>query len=94
MDEIFFYNLLPSYNQPADLAETNVKAIGIVRENRTMVACKKMKPLKEMKKSDKGIFEFRGDCAVYFCKWNDNSVVNIGRNFLSRLPNSAMPSQK
>ena len=23
---------------------------------------------------------------VYFCKWNDNSVVNIGSNVLSHLP--------
>ena len=23
---------------------------------------------------------------IYFCKWNDNSIVNIGSNFLSHLP--------
>ena len=45
-----------------------------------------MKSSKEMKKLDTGTFDFRSDRVVYFCKWNENSIVNIGSNFLSHLP--------
>ena len=41
-----------------------------------------MKSLKEMKISDRGTSDFRSDCVVYFCKWSDNLIVNIGSNFL------------
>ena len=61
------------------VAARNVKAIGITRENRTLGASSKMK------KSDRETFGFRSDGVVYFCKWNDNSVVNIGTNFLPHL---------
>ena len=67
------------------VAARNVKAIGITRENRTLGASSKMKSLKEMKKSDRETFSFRSDGVVYFCKWNDNSIVNIGTNFLPHL---------
>ena len=80
--ELFFDNFFARYN----LAAENVKAIGTVTENRTLGASSKMKSLKEMKKSDRGTFDFRSDGVVYFCNWNDNSIVNIGSNFLSHLP--------
>ena len=67
------------------VAARNVKAIGITRENRTLGASSKMKSLKEMKKSDRETFSFRSDGVVYFCKWNDNSIVNIGTKFLPHL---------
>ena len=48
--EFFFHTFFSSYNLLADLAAKNVKAIGTVRENRTLGASSKMKSLKEMKK--------------------------------------------
>ena len=45
-----------------------------------------MKSIKEMKKSERGTFDFCSDGIVYFCKWNDNSVVNIASNFTSHIP--------
>ena len=63
-----------------------VKVISTVRENRTLGASSKIKSLKKMKKSYRGTFEFRSDGVDYFCKWNDNLIVNIGSNFLFYLP--------
>ena len=83
--ELFFDNFFTSYNLLADLAAKNVKAVGTVRENRTLGASSKIKSLKEMKTSDRGTFDFRSGGVVYFCKWNDNSIVNIGCNFLSHI---------
>ena len=59
-----------------DLSDQNVKAIGT----------KKMKTFKEMKKSDRGSFEFCSVNKVYFCRWNNNYLVNIGSNCSSHLP--------
>ena len=44
--ELFFDNFFTSYNLLENLADQNVKAIGTVRENRTLGATKKMKTLK------------------------------------------------
>lgn len=87
MDEIFLCNLFTSFNQLANLAETYVKVTGTVRENITFGACNKMKPLKEMKKSDKGTFNFQVDGIVYFFKWNDDLIINVGRNFFVSFTN-------
>ena len=45
-----------------------------------------MKSIKEMTKSERGTFDFCSDRIVYFCKWNDNSIVNIACNFTSHIP--------
>ena len=45
-----------------------------------------MKTLKEIKKSDRGSFDFRSDGKVYFCRWNNNSVINIVRTYAFHLP--------
>ena len=84
--ELFFDNLCTNYHLLADLAERNTKAIGTVRENRTLGASGKMKSIKEMKKSKRGTFDFCSVGIVYFCKWNDNSIVSIASNFTSHIP--------
>ena len=84
--KLFFDNFFTSYNLLEDLASKNVKAIGTVRENGTLGASSKIKSLKEMKKSGSGTFDFRNDGVVYFCKWNDDPIVNIGSSFLCHLP--------
>ena len=78
----FFDNFFTSYNLPADLAAKNVKANDTVRENIILRASSKMKK--------SGTFDFRSDGVVHFCKWNDNSIFNIGSNFLSHLPIKTM----
>ena len=40
-----------------------------------------LKTFKEMKKSDRGSFDFCSDDRVYFCGWNDNSIINIESNY-------------
>ena len=45
-----------------------------------------MKSIKEIKKSERGTFDFCSDRIVYFCKWNDNSIANIASNFISHIP--------
>ena len=45
-----------------------------------------MKTLKEIRKSDRGSFDFCSDGKVYFYSWNNNSVVNIVSNYASHLP--------
>ena len=39
-----------------------------------------------MKKSKRGSFDFCSDGKIYFCKWNDSSVVSIGSICVSHLP--------
>ena len=56
--ELFFDNLCTNYHLLADLAERNTKAIGTVRENRTLGASGKMTSIKEMKKGERGTFDF------------------------------------
>ena len=41
---------------------------------------------RSLKKLDRGIFDFRCDGNVYFCKWNDNAIVSIGSHFTSHIP--------
>ena len=62
-------------------------------ENRTLGASGKMKSIKEMKKSERGTFDFCSDGIVYFCKWNDNSIVNIASNFASHIPTETVKRQ-
>ena len=39
-----------------------------------------------MKKSTKRESDYCNDGNVYFCRWNDNSIVNIGSNFSTHFP--------
>ena len=84
--ELFFDNFFTSYKLFENFAYQNLKASGAVRGNRTLGATKKMKTLKERKKSDRGLLDFHSDGKVYFCRWNNNSVVNIRSNYDSQLP--------
>ena len=84
--ELFFDNFFANYHLLADLAERNIIAIGTVRENRALGASGKMKSIKEIKKSERGTFDFCSGRIAYFCKWNDNFIVNIATNFTSHIP--------
>lgn len=51
MLELYSDNFLTSYDFLEDLAERNLKPIGTVRINRTLVINKKVKTLKDKKRS-------------------------------------------
>ena len=70
----------------ADLSISDVKAVGTVRQNRTTAAAKAMKAKSVMKKSDRGIYDYHSEEKIFFCIWNDNSIVNIRSNFLTDEP--------
>lgn len=70
----------------ADLSISDVKAVGTVRQNRTTAAAKAMKAKSVMKKSDRGIYDYHSEGKIFFCIWNDNSIVNIRSNFLTDEP--------
>ena len=41
---------------------------------------------KVLKKQPRGTYDYRTNGRVYFCKWNDNSVVCAGSNFATHEP--------
>ena len=58
------------------LASQSIRAVGTVRENRINYATQNMKTNKELKRSGRGLFDYRSDGLVYVGKWNDNSIVH------------------
>lgn len=82
--EIFFDNFFTTYDLMKDLAERNIKAIGTIREHR-IKKCPLMLS-KEMKKLERGSFDYQCDGSVFLCRWNDNSVVTVSSNFCNHLP--------
>lgn len=82
--EVFFDNFFTSYDLLKSLKEKGLRATGTVREGRTG-KCPVI-PIKEMKKKERGEFDFRCDGDVYICRWNDNSVVTLGSNYSTHEP--------
>ena len=83
---LFVDNFLTNYRLCADLTQRDIKFIGTVRKNRSAGACKAMTSSKELSSSNRGSFDYRSDGEVFFCKWNDNSIVNIASNFATHQP--------
>ena len=84
--EIYFESFFTRFDLLVNLADENLKAIGAVRESCTQGANKKLKDAKTMEKSTWGEFDYCNDGKVYFCRWNDNSIINIGSNFSTHFP--------
>ena len=75
---IYFDNFFTSYDLIADLKALGYRATGTVRQNRTK-GC----PLKtdaDMKKSERGSYDYRSDGDVEIERWNDNAVVTLCSN--------------
>ena len=75
---IYFDNFFTSYDLIAELKTLGYRATGTVRQNRIR-GC----PLKsdaEMKKSERGSYDYRSDGDVEIVRWNDNSVVTLCSN--------------
>ena len=73
---VFFDNFFTSHSLLSLLAKDGVKATGTIRENRTGGANKDLKSSKDMKKLDRGTYDYRCDGTVFVCKWNDNHCVS------------------
>ena len=69
-----------------ELAETDAKATGTMRDNRSAGAAKALVTTKALQKMERGSFDHRCDGKVYVAKWNDNSVVGIASNWETRNP--------
>ena len=82
----FFDNFFTSHKLLSDLASEKVKATATVRKNRRGGANRDLTSTKEMKKSTRGMFDFRCDGTVFMCKWNDNSVVTVASNCQTHTP--------
>jgi hypothetical protein len=67
-----------------DLANRNIKAIGTIREH-WIQKCPLM-PSKEMKKLERGSFDYQSDGSVFLCRWIDNYVLTVSSNYCTHLP--------
>ena len=70
----------------SDLAKIDMRAIGILRENRTAGANQKIISSKQLQKQELGYFEYCCDETLYIAKCFDNSIVMITSNWESHTP--------
>ena len=84
--EVFFDNFFSSVKLFEALSEKNFLASGTIRDNRTSGASKNLTTNKQMKKRDRGTYDYRSNGKVFICKWQDNSAVNFASNHLSHEP--------
>lgn len=82
--EVFFDNFFSSYKLFHDLAKKNFKATGTLRQGRTGQC--PLKSTKEMKKLERGEYDFWSDGVVFVCGWNDNAAVTVGSNHYTHEP--------
>ena len=81
---VYFDNFFTSYQLLTDLALKGVRAIGTVRENRTN-HCPLISTA-NMKKQERGSYDYRSDGQVTCVRWNDNSVVTLASNHTAVKP--------
>ena len=75
--QLYLDNFLTSDHLIIELAEKSMRATGTIRQNRTEGANKQLVQSKELRKKERGTYEYCSDRKVYIAKWHDNSVVNI-----------------
>ena len=81
---VYFDNFFTSYWLTRDLHEKGFKALGTIRENRTMKC--PLRPSKSVEKEKRGFFDYRSDECMSIVQWNDNKVVYMGSNFCNIKP--------
>lgn len=67
-----------------ELTKRNMGVTGTIRENRTGKC-----PLlgnKEMKKKERGVYDYRVSDSIIICKWHDNSIVSVCSNSIGINP--------
>ena len=83
---IYFDNFFTSYQLLAHPREDGFRATGTVRQNRTKGASKLMVSDKDMKKRERGSYDYRCDGSVFVVKWNDSSIVSLASNVQGHQP--------
>ena len=84
--QLYFDNFFTSYRLLSELSEKSVRATGTVRENRTANATKTLISHKNLKKEERGTFDYCSDGKIYVAKWHDNSIVTIASSWESHEP--------
>ncbi|KRZ05321.1 PiggyBac transposable element-derived protein 3 [Trichinella zimbabwensis] len=74
------------YQLLVKLAGLKMRAIGTIRPYRSNGADAVMLPDNELRKQNRGAYDFRSDGNVYIVKWNDNAIVKIASNFMTHSP--------
>ena len=86
LHEFYFDNFFTSYSLMSDLAKIDVRATGMIRENRTAGTNQKIISSKQLQKQKRGCFEYCCDRTVYIAKWHNNSNAMIASNWESHTP--------
>ena len=76
---VYFDNFFTSYSLLRHLGDTNMRATGTVRDNRTSNC--PLLTVAETSKRDKDFYDYRIDGSAIFCRWKDNAAFTIGSNF-------------
>lgn len=84
--EFYFDNFFTSYRLMSELSERNVKATGTIRENRLGGALTDLVSTKDLRKRERGDFDYTCDGKVHVSKWHDNSIVHVASTHLSHEP--------
>ena len=84
--ELYFDNFFTSYSLLSDLSNKGIRATGTLRETRIAHATKKLVSSKDLKKKERGTFDFCSDGNVFVAKWHDNAIVTIASNWENHLP--------
>ena len=84
--EICFDKFFKTYDLIVNLVDGNLEVIGTVWDNCIQGENKKLKDVKTMKKSTRVEFSYCNDWYVHFCRWNGNSIFNIGSNYCTHFP--------
>ena len=75
---VFFDNFFSSYKLLVDLDVKGFRATGTMRNNR--IGKCPLADVSDMKKTERGSYDFRSASNLEIVRWNDNSVVTIGSN--------------
>ncbi|KAJ4449676.1 hypothetical protein ANN_01080, partial [Periplaneta americana] len=67
-----------------NLTKRNFRACGTVRENRTNKC--PLVATNELKRKDRGTFDYKSDGKIICVKWNDNGVVTVASNHFTATP--------
>ena len=76
---VYFDNCFTSYYLLRDLCQKNFRALGTIREGRTMKY--PLRPSISIEKEELGFFDHRSDDYMSIAQWKDNKVVYLGLNF-------------
>lgn len=83
---LFFDNFFTSYSLLSELADHKVCSTGTIRDNRTAKAVTKLATNTQMKKMDRGSYDYCSDGKIFIAKWHDNSIVSIASNWQNQVP--------